>query len=105
MITVDPIRRDATILYSAMQLLGACKNVNHRFVAVINVGERVVTRRGEKCVLDSQAMGEINRDQIGATRISSSWSVWSEHLAEFVTIASAQFCINVSTHDDLGIAR
>ena len=95
MITVDPIRRDATILYSQMQLLGACKNVNHHLVAVVNVGERVVTRRGEKCVLDPQSMGEVNRDQIGATRISPSWSVWSEHLAEFVTIASAQLCINL----------
>mgnify|MGYP006214260439 CR=1 FL=1 len=86
-----------------MQLLGACKNVNHRLVAVVNVGERVVTRRGKKCVLDSQAVGEVNRDQISTVRISPAWSVWAEHFAEFVTIASAQLCINVSTHDDMTV--
>ena len=59
MITFDPIRHDMTILYSAMQLLGACKNVNHRLVAIFNVGECVVTRRGEKCVLDGNVVARM----------------------------------------------
>jgi hypothetical protein len=57
MITVYPVQCDSAVVYSAVELLGARKYVYHCLLAIVDVGERVVTRRGEKGILNSEAIG------------------------------------------------
>jgi hypothetical protein len=54
-----PIWRDPTIVYPAMELLGAHKDVNHCLVTIVNVGKSVVTPRGKEGILNSEAVGEV----------------------------------------------
>ena len=42
-----------------MELLGACKDVDHHSVTIINVGKRVVTHRGKEGILNLEAIGEV----------------------------------------------
>jgi hypothetical protein len=57
MIAFYPVQRDSAVVYLAVELLGACKYVYHHLLAIVDVGERVVTRRGKKVILISEAIG------------------------------------------------
>ena len=57
MIAFYPIRCDSAVVYLAVELLGAHKNVYHCLLAILDVGECVVTRRGKKGILNLEAIG------------------------------------------------
>ncbi len=57
MIVLYPVLRDSAVVYSAVELPGAHKYVYHCLLAIVDVGERVVTRRGKKGILNLEAIG------------------------------------------------
>jgi len=87
-----------------MELLGARKDVDHHLVTIINVGKRVVTHHdGKEGILNSEAIGEVEWEQIGTPCIPAAGLMRAKQWSELITISSAQFCINISAHDDMDI--
>ena len=77
--------------------------VYHCFVIVFDIGEGGMIGCIEKSILYSKFVRKVKIEEIGAACVAYGRAMRSKHSFEFFTVSFANFHIDISTDNDLGV--
>jgi hypothetical protein len=91
------------VAYLAVKNFNTCKYINHCLITIFDIGESTMVWRTKEGIFNTEFMGEVEGEKIGATRVAARGAMRTKNCLEFFTVLLSDFGIDVSTNDEVGV--
>ena len=91
MVTFDSVSNYPAVMYLAMKLFCTCKDVNHGAITVFDVGEGGMIRCVKKGIFDSELVGNVQVEQVGASCVAAGGTIGSKNIFLLIAVAWPNF--------------